>query len=159
MPCPSPSWQLWSLRAKNGKALDKAADCRKLSVCEETNLGRVCSYKSPLKRPLVEIGCMELCAWGIIQITKVRKDHYNHLSNHQPTPLCPLTVSLCAISPWFLNTSRDVDSTTFLGSPFQCSVTLAVKKFLLPCKTVCHLIFLYIPPSHNIFFSLCFTES
>jgi len=31
----------------------------------------------------------------------------------------------------FLNTSRDGDSTTPLGSPFQYSVTLRVKKFFL----------------------------
>jgi len=32
---------------------------------------------------------------------------------------------------WFLITSRDGDSTTSLGSLFQCFTTLSVKKFFL----------------------------
>lgn len=51
---------------KEWENLEKAADCRKLSVREEANLGTACSYKPPLKRPLVETRCVELCAWGII---------------------------------------------------------------------------------------------
>jgi len=38
-------------------------------------------------------------------------------SNHQPTPPCQLTTSLSATSTW-LNTSRDGDCTTSLGSLF-----------------------------------------
>jgi len=34
-----------------------------------------------------------------------------------------------------LNISREGDSTTSLGSLFQCSVTLRVKKFFLSCKS------------------------
>ena len=33
------------------------------------------------------------------------------------------------LSRWVLNISREGDSTTSLGSLFQCSVTLRVKKF------------------------------
>jgi len=38
-------------------------------------------------------------------------------------------MSLCTTSKQFLNTFRDGDSTTFLGSLFQCLTTLSVKKF------------------------------
>ena len=40
-------------------------------------------------------------------------------------------MSLSTTSKRFLNTSRDGDSTTSLGSPFQCLTTLPVKKFFL----------------------------
>jgi len=40
-------------------------------------------------------------------------------------------MSLSTTSKRFLNTSRDGDSTTFLGSPFQCLTTLSVKKLFL----------------------------
>jgi len=53
-------------------------------------------------------------------------------SNFQPNTTmpakpCPEVPHL----PVFLNTSRDDDSTTFLGSLFQCLTTLSVKKFFL----------------------------
>ena len=41
------------------------------------------------------------------------------------------TISLSAMSMWLLNTSRDGDSTTALGSPFQCLTTHSVKKYFL----------------------------
>ena len=44
-----------------------------------------------------------------------------------PTKPCPLS----ATSPHFLNTSRDNDSSTSLGSPFQSLTTLSEKKFVL----------------------------
>jgi len=40
-------------------------------------------------------------------------------------------MSRSTTSKWFLNTSRDGDSTTSLGSLFQCLTTLSVKKFFL----------------------------
>ena len=40
-------------------------------------------------------------------------------------------MSLSTTSKWFLNTFRDGDSTTSVGSPFQCLTTLAVKKCFL----------------------------
>jgi len=40
-------------------------------------------------------------------------------------------MSLSTTSKRFLNTSRDSDSTTTLGSPFQCFTTLSVKKCFL----------------------------
>jgi len=43
-------------------------------------------------------------------------------------------MSLSTASKWFLNTSRDGDSTTSLGSLFQCLTTLPVKKFFLISK-------------------------
>jgi len=42
-----------------------------------------------------------------------------------PSPPCPLTMFLNATSTWFLNTSRDSDSTTSLGSLFH---------FILPTR-------------------------
>jgi len=50
---------------------------------------------------------------------------------HHPSPPCPLTVSLSATFPYFLNTSRDSDSPTSLGSLFQCLTTLSKKNFFL----------------------------
>lgn len=44
--------------------------------------------------------------------------------NPQAIPLRPLTVSLSATSPWFLNTSWDNDHTTTLGSLCQCMTAL-----------------------------------
>ena len=40
-------------------------------------------------------------------------------------------MALSTTSKWFLNTSRDGDSTTSLGSLFQCLTTFCVKKFFL----------------------------
>ena len=40
-------------------------------------------------------------------------------------------MTLSTTSKWFLKTSRDGDSTTSLGSLFQCLATLSVKKFFL----------------------------
>jgi len=40
-------------------------------------------------------------------------------------------MSLSTTSERVLNTSRDGDSTTSRGSPFQCLTTLSVKKFFL----------------------------
>ncbi|EOB03656.1 hypothetical protein Anapl_02449, partial [Anas platyrhynchos] len=41
------------------------------------------------------------------------------------------TISLSSTSKRLLKTSRDGDSTTSLGSLFQCLATLSVKKFFL----------------------------
>ena len=56
-------------------------------------------------------------------------DHLVHPDN-SPTP-CPLTMPLSTTSPQFLNTSRDGDSTTSLGSLCHCSTALSEKKFFL----------------------------
>lgn len=50
-------------------------------------------------------------------------------SNHQPP--CPMATSLSATSPLLLNTSRDANITTSLGSLCQCTTTLSEKKFFL----------------------------
>jgi len=47
------------------------------------------------------------------------------------TNTSPLSTSISATSPVFLNTSKDGDSTTSLGSPFQHLTTLWEKKFFL----------------------------
>jgi len=49
----------------------------------------------------------------------------------QPTPLCPLLTSLSATSPQLLNTSRDSDCTTSVGSPCHCITALPKKKHFL----------------------------
>jgi len=54
---------------------------------------------------------------------------------HLVQPLCRSRVTYSrlhrTLSRWVLNISRDGDSTTSLGSLFQCSVTLRGKKFFL----------------------------
>jgi len=62
-------------------------------------------------------------------IIKVGKDLQDHLVQLQPIPTMP--TSLSATSPRFLDTSRDGDSTTSLGSPSQSNTTLSEKKFFL----------------------------
>ena len=61
-------------------------------------------------------------------IIKLGKDHWDHQVQPQPTPLCPLNMSLSATSPQFLNTSKDSDSTASLC---QCISTLLEKKLFL----------------------------
>ena len=57
------------------------------------------------------------------------------LGSSSPTinlsPLCPLTMSLSATSPHFLNTSQESDSTTSLGSLCHCLTALSEEEFLL----------------------------
>jgi len=48
-----------------------------------------------------------------------------------PPPPCPLPTSLSATSTWLLNTSRDGDSTTSLGSLCHCHTTPSEKKCFL----------------------------
>ena len=61
--------------------------------------------------------------------------HLDHLMwivkpvEFSPCPSCLLTTSLSATPIWFLNTCRDGDSITSLGSLFQYLVTLSKKKF------------------------------
>ena len=71
------------------------------------------------------------------RITQVGKDLQDHHVQPQPnhtaltlTTLCQI-MSLSTTSKQFLNTSRDGDSTTFLGSLFQCLTTLSVKQIFL----------------------------
>ena len=45
----------------------------------------------------------------------------------------------CTTSKCFLNTSRDSDSTTSLGSPFQCQTTLSGEKCFLISNLMIHL--------------------
>ena len=46
---------------------------------------------------------------------KVGRDFQDPHVQPQPTPPCPLTTSLSATSPWFLNASRDGDPTASLA--------------------------------------------
>ena len=70
-----------------------------------------------------------LLSHRIAQVGKDLKDH-----RVQPRPnhstLTQTIMSLSTTSEQFLNTSRDSDSTTSLGSLFQCLTTLSVEKFL-----------------------------
>jgi len=54
-------------------------------------------------------------------------------TNHQPNTVKfhHYTISLSSASICLSNTSRDGDSTTSLGSLFQCPITLSVTKFFL----------------------------
>jgi len=75
---------------------------------------------------------LDLTAWSsvILGIQWPRK--LEKPSEHpQAIPLRPLTVSLSATSPWFLNTSWDNDHTTTLGSLCQCMTALSEKKLFL----------------------------
>ena len=66
---------------------------------------------------------------------KVGKDHKATKiiqSNASPSPLCSVTTSLNATSLRFLNTSRDSDCTTSLGSLCHCITTLPDKFLLIP---------------------------
>ena len=56
-------------------------------------------------------------------------------------------MSLSTTSKWFLNTSRDGDSTTSLRSLFQCLTTLSVKEFFLTSNLKlpwCNLIIIFL---------------
>ena len=55
--------------------------------------------------------------------------------NCQPITPCPLTSSLRATSPCFLNTSRDSDFTIPLGSLCHCLTTSSEKNFFLTSWT------------------------
>ena len=48
-------------------------------------------------------------------------------------------MSLSTTCKWFLNTFRDGDSATSMGSPFQCLTTIYLKKFFLSSRssTIC----------------------
>ena len=66
---------------------------------------------------------------GITEPLRLEKTPKTTQSNPNPSPPCPLTTSHSATSPWLLNTSRDGDCTTSLGS--QCIATLSEKQFFL----------------------------
>lgn len=60
--------------------------------------------------------------------SKIRKfNHQSSTTSMFTTKPCPQ----CHIHRFFFNTSRDGDSTTALGSLFQCLTTLSKKKFFL----------------------------
>ena len=76
------------------------------------------------------------CAWGKLKDwycdSKIAKDHYDHLVQPiSPSPVYPLNHWLCVTSALFLETSRGSDSTTSLGSLFQCLTTLSEEQFFL----------------------------
>ena len=71
-------------------------------------------------------------------------------STLNPSPPCPLTTSLSATSPQFLNTSRDSDSTTSLGSLCQCPTTLTEKNFVPNIQPEPPLVQLEAIPSHPL---------
>ena len=75
---------------------------------------------------------LDLTAWSsvILGIQWPRKLEKTS-ENPQAIPLRPLTVSLSATSPWFLNTSWENDHTTTLGSLCQCMTALSEKKLFL----------------------------
>jgi len=79
---------------------------------------------------------LSLCNTGITELQShrmvgVRRDSGDHLV--QPPCRSRVTYSRLhrTVSRWVLSISREGDSTTSLGSLFQCSVTLRGKKFFL----------------------------
>jgi len=62
------------------------------------------------------------------RITKVGKDLQGHIV--QPCTCTPLNHVPYTTIKHFSNTFRDGDSTTSLGSPFQCLIILSKKKYL-----------------------------
>jgi len=62
------------------------------------------------------IDWLVLCPKGIIESLRVEETSKITRSSHQPIPPCPLTTSLSATSPQFLNTSRHGDPTTSLAA-------------------------------------------
>ena len=65
----------------------------------------------------------------IIESLRLEKSSKIIQSNHPPTTnILPLNHVLCTTSKHFLNTSRDSDSNTSLGSPFQHLTTLKYKE-------------------------------
>jgi len=69
----------------------------------------------------------------IIESLRLEKTSKAIQSNSNQSPPCPLTTSLSATSPQLLNTPRDGDCTTSLGSLCHCITTLPEKKcFLTP---------------------------
>lgn len=63
-----------------------------------------------------------------IESRRLEKNSKIMQSNHPPTTnVAYYTKSLSTISTRFLKASKDVDSTTSLGSPFQCLTTLLEK--------------------------------
>jgi len=63
----------------------------------------------------------------IIELFRLEKTSKIIKSNRHPNTTMPAKLYL----HFFLKTSRDGDSTTSLGSLFQCLSTLQVKKFFL----------------------------
>jgi len=64
-----------------------------------------------------------------VRITEsLRLEKTSKIPKHNPSPPLPLTISLSAPSPWFLDTTRDGDSTTSLGSLCHCIITLLERK-------------------------------
>ena len=82
------------------------------------------------------------CCLVTSQTTHVNSQNHRTLGvgrdlcgSSSPTPPCRSSVAYSRLhrilSRWVLNISREGDSTTSLGSLFQCSVTLRGKKFFL----------------------------
>ena len=70
----------------------------------------------------------------IAQVGKDLKDHRVQTQPNHPTPTPTALRSIMSLSTTsrrLLNTARDGDPTTSLGSPFQCLTTLSVKKSFL----------------------------
>lgn len=63
------------------------------------------------------------------KISKITKSTVNHLEWWFTTKYSPLNHILKCHSRKFLNTSMDGDSTTPIGSLFQCLITLSIKNF------------------------------
>ena len=104
-------------------------------------LSNVTSFYKTVKCLIFELGPCEVTVSVSRALTGLNESQNHRLektskiikSNHHPNTTMPTKpkVSRSASSASFLNTSRDGDSTTSLGSLFQCLATVSVKKFFL----------------------------
>lgn len=90
---------------------------------------------------LLSLICVSTQQLGQLLAQNLRIIEWLHLekttkinSSPNPSPPGPLTMTHSATSTCFLNTFRDGDSSTFLGSLFQCLPTLSKMKFFQTSK-------------------------
>lgn len=101
----------------------------KTTMIYSTNLWHY--RKGGYKEDAVTVYLRQKCfsvAW-ILESLRLEKASKITKSNCHPTPTVPLPMSLSTTQ--LLNTSRDSDSTTSLGSLLQYLITLSEKKFIL----------------------------
>ena len=95
----------------------------------------ICSFQYPITSMVSEGSAKKqiLCTWSQNhRIIKVGKDHEDYPVQPSTYPqYCPITTRLRTTPTLSLNTSRDADPTTSLGSLFQCITTPPEKKFFL----------------------------
>ena len=118
---------------RNWKPLSAKSDNQKVNTNKQVDFETVEYPASNRKENQLRISkswLLFLKGYRITESLRLKKASKitNPKSNHQPIPL---TTSLSATYPWFLNASRDGDSTISLGSLRHCITILLEKKFVL----------------------------